>query len=75
VLLSIVEQILSALEAVAELGQPPGRNDLDGGLEGVEGQLEADLVITLAGAAVRDEAALLLLGNPDLGARDYRARQ
>jgi hypothetical protein len=62
VLLGIVEQILPALEAVAELGQPPRRNDLDGGLEGVEGQLEADLVVALAGAAVRNEAALFLLG-------------
>jgi hypothetical protein len=75
VLLGIVEQILPALEAVAELGQPPRRNDLDGGLEGVEGQLEADLVVALAGAAVRNEAALFLLGNPDLGACDDRAGQ
>lgn len=34
---------------------PPGGDDLDVGLETVEGELEADLVVTLAGAAVGDE--------------------
>ena len=29
---------------------PPGGNDLDGGLEGVVGELEADLVVALASA-------------------------
>jgi hypothetical protein len=51
-LLSIVQKILPALEAIAELWQPPGCDDLDGGLECVESQLEADLVVALAGAAV-----------------------
>ena len=73
VLLGIVQQILPALEAVAELGQPPRRNDLDGGLQCVEGQLEADLVVALAGAAMRDEATALLLSDADLGAGDDRA--
>lgn len=75
VLLGIVEEILPALEAVAELGQPPGRDDLDSGLESVERKLEADLVVTLAGAAVRDEVAAFLLGNSDLCAGDDWAGQ
>ena len=75
VLLGVVEQILPALEAIAELGQPPRGNDLDGGLEGVEGQLEADLVVTLTGAAVGDEAATFLLSNADLGASNNGAGQ
>jgi hypothetical protein len=75
VLLGVVEQILPALEAVAELRQPPGRDNLDRGLECVEGELEADLVVALAGAAVRDEVAALLLGNSDLCAGDDWAGQ
>lgn len=74
-LLGVVEQILAALEAVAELGQPPGRDDLDGRLDCVEGELEADLVVALAGAAVGDEVAALLLGNADLRAGDDGAGQ
>lgn len=68
VLSSVVEQVLAALETVAELGQPPGRNDLDGRLDGVESELEADLVIALARAAVGDEVAAFLLGDADLRA-------
>jgi hypothetical protein len=75
VLLGVVEEILAALEAVAELGQPPGCNDLDAGLDCVEGKLEADLVVALAGAAVGDEVAALLLGNADLCAGDDWAGQ
>ena len=74
-LLSIVEEILPALEAVAEFGQPPWRNDLDGRLECVESQLEADLVVALACAAVRDESAAFLLRNADLCAGDDWAGQ
>ena len=70
VLGGIVEEILPALEAVAELGQPPGCDDLDGRLESVECKLKADLVITLAGTAVGNEVAALLLGNSDLCASD-----
>ena len=73
VLSRVVQQILPALESVAELGQPPWGNDLDARLERVEGQLEADLVIALAGAAMRHEVAVLLLCNADLGAGDDRA--
>ena len=74
-LLSIVQQILTTLEAVAELGQPPGRNNLDGRLDSVERELEADLVVALAGAAVRHKVAALLLGDADLGAGDDGAGQ
>lgn len=74
-LLSIVEEILPALEAVAELWEPPWRNDLDGGLECVESKLKANLVVALAGAAVRDETAAFLLGNADLCASNDWASQ
>ena len=74
-LLRIVEQILSALEAVAELGQPPRSNDLDVGLERIESELEADLVVALARAAVRDKATALLLCDADLCAGDDWAGQ
>jgi hypothetical protein len=67
---SVVEQVVAALEAVVEDGVPPGCDDLDAGLESVEGQLEADLVVTLASAAVGDGEAALLLGDGDLGTGD-----
>ena len=61
-LLGVVEQVLTALEALVEDGVAPRGNDLDAGLEGVEGKLEANLVVTLTSAAVGDsEAALALL--------------
>lgn len=66
----VVEQIAAALEGIVEFGDTPWGNDLDGGLEGVEGQLEADLVVAFAGAAVRDELAALGLCNCDLGSGD-----
>ncbi|THV88227.1 Bystin-domain-containing protein [Aureobasidium pullulans] len=67
-LLGVVEEILATLEAVVEDGVAPWGNDLDGGLQGVEGQLEADLVVALTGAAVRDGETALLLGDGNLGA-------
>jgi hypothetical protein len=66
----VVEEVVAALEAVVEDGVPPGSDDLDGGLESVEGQLEADLVVTLASATVGDGEAALLLGDSDLGTGD-----
>jgi hypothetical protein len=66
----VVEKIVAALEAVVEHGVPPGCDDLDAGLESVEGQLEADLVVTLASATVGDGEAALLLGDSDLGTSD-----
>jgi hypothetical protein len=74
-LLSIVEKVLPALEAVAELRQPPGRNDLDGRLECVESKFKADLVVALACAAVRNESTAFLLRDADLCAGDDWAGQ
>jgi hypothetical protein len=60
-LLGVVEQVLTTLEALVEDGVAPRGNDLDFGLEGVEGKLEADLVVTLTSATVGDgETALAL---------------
>jgi hypothetical protein len=71
-LLGVVEKILTTLEAVVEDGVAPWGNDLDGGLQGVEAELEADLVVTLASAAVGDGETALLLGDGNLGAGDNR---
>lgn len=60
-LFGVVEQVLAALEALVEDGLAPRRNDLDGGLEGVKGKFEANLVVTLTGAAVGDSEAALAL--------------
>ncbi len=57
----VVEQIVSAGEAVVEFGDAPWGDDFDGGLEGVEGEFEADLVVTFAGAAVGDGDTVLFL--------------
>lgn len=62
-LCGVVEQILTTLEALVEDGVTPWSNDLDGGLESVEGEFEADLVVALASAAVGDGEAALLLGD------------
>ena len=64
----VVEEIGTALEAVVELGVAPWSNDLDGGLESIKGEFEADLVVALAGAAVRDGEAALLLCHGNLSA-------
>jgi hypothetical protein len=69
-LLGVVKKILTTLEAVVEDGIAPWGNDLDGGLESVEAQLEADLIVTLASAAVGDGETALLLGDGNLGAGD-----
>jgi hypothetical protein len=52
----VLKESSAASEALVEDGKTPGSNDLDGGVKTVEGKLEADLVVTLTGAAVRDEA-------------------
>jgi len=44
-LLSVVEEIVTARVLLEELGITPWGNDLDRGLNGVESELEADLVV------------------------------
>jgi hypothetical protein len=61
----VLEEVVAADEALVEDRVAPWGNDLDVGLQGIEGKLEANLVVTLTGAAVGDsEAALALLENP-----------
>ena len=48
----------------------PGRDDADVGLEGVVAELEPNLVVALAGAAVGDGDAAFGVGDADLAARD-----
>jgi len=69
-LLSIVEEIVTAGVLLEELGITPWGNDLDRGLNGVESQLEADLVVALAGAAVTDSNTAFLLGDAHLRSGD-----
>jgi hypothetical protein len=59
---SIGEEIVTASETLVEDGVTPGSNDLDVGLQSVEGEFEADLVVTFSGATVgNSETALPLL--------------
>jgi len=66
----IFEEIVAALEALVKLGNPPRGDNLDIGLQGIVAQFEADLVVALAGAAVRDGKAALLFGDSNLAAGD-----
>ena len=66
----VVEEVVAAGEAGVEFGDAPGGDDFDCGLEGVEGEFEADLVVAFAGAAVGDGDAVFFLCNGDLGAGD-----
>lgn len=50
----VVKQGVAASETVVEDGVTPRGNDLDVGLQGVESEFEANLVVTLTGATVRD---------------------
>lgn len=65
-----LEEIGTALELLDKLGKSPWGDDLHGGVASLEGKLEADLVIALAGAAVTKEVAVVLLSNADLSASD-----
>jgi len=69
-LLSVIKKIITAGVLLEEFGITPWSNDLDRGLDGVESQLEADLVITLAGAAVTDSDTAFLLRDAHLRSGD-----
>lgn len=71
----VVKEIATALEAVAELLDSPGSDDLDLRVNGKESQLETDTVVALASAAVRDIVTALLLSNAHLSTGDHRAGQ
>lgn len=62
VLSGVFEQSGSTVESLVEFGQSPRSNDLDVGGETVKGELESDLVVTLAGTTMRDIVATFLDG-------------
>ncbi|MND97227.1 hypothetical protein D3C80_895430 [compost metagenome] len=70
VLLGEVQQGL----ARTELPLAPGGDDVDVGVQGVVAQLEADLVVALAGGAVTDGVGAQLAGDLDLALGDQRTR-
>ena len=55
--------VLDLLFAGLDVPDTPGGDDLHVGVEGLDGQLEADLVIALAGAAMANGGAVLLVGD------------
>jgi hypothetical protein len=63
VLSSKLEEILSAMEPIAKFGQPPRSDDLKRGIEGLEREFEAQLVIALVpkDMSIRDSK---LISNP-----------
>ena len=70
VLLGELDQLLAALEGPLA----PGGDDLDGRLQRVVGELEAHLVVALAGGAVTDGVGAGLPGDLDLLLGDQRPR-
>jgi hypothetical protein len=66
----IVQQILSSLELLNELLLPPGGQRLNGGIQSKGTQLEADLVIPLAGGTVGKPFGSLFLRDLDLALGD-----
>jgi hypothetical protein len=69
----VIEEVVSACEALVEFGIAPWGNDFDSGLEGVECKLETNLVVTLSGATVGNSNAAFLLGYFDLCTGNDRA--
>ncbi|OPZ76375.1 MAG: hypothetical protein BWY77_01916 [bacterium ADurb.Bin431] len=67
------DHIAAPLELGEEFRILPGRDDLNVGLEGVVSQLEADLIVALAGGAMRDIMRSLPGGDLDLTLGDERA--
>ena len=65
VLGAVRQQVGPALEALDELGVPPGGDGLDPRVEGLGAHLEADLVVPLPGRAVGNVRRPLLLGDAD----------
>jgi hypothetical protein len=61
---SEIQKSLTTSESLVEDGVPPGSDDLDVGLKGVESEFETNLIVTLSGAPVRD--VLAVFGNDDV---------
>ena len=55
--------VFDLLLAGLDIPDTPGGDDLHVGVEGLDGQLEANLVIALAGAAVADSRAVFSMGD------------
>ncbi len=64
---------LPAREQLAELLDPPRRNNMDAWVERFGGQLEAALIVPLAGGAVGIGVGLHFAGHFEAGLRDERA--
>jgi hypothetical protein len=75
VLGSKLQEILATGETVEEGGNPPGGDNLKAGVACLPGKLESDLVVALASAAVAENLAVVLVGNPDLSAGNDGAGQ
>tara|TARA_R110002060_G_scaffold31136_2_gene41714 strand:+ start:248 stop:772 length:525 start_codon:yes stop_codon:yes gene_type:complete len=69
---SIIQKSITTRETLVKLWHSPWSNNLDLWLQGIECQLESDLIVTLSSTSVADREAVLLLGDGDLSAGNDR---
>lgn len=72
---SVVEKVVTALEAIVEFRNTPRGDDLDVGFEGVVAELKADLVVALTCAAMGDGDTVFAESYGDLAACNDRASE
>ena len=65
-------RVLDQLAARVQIPFAPGRDHLDPGIEGIGAQLEADLIVALAGRAMGDGVGADLMGDLDQPLGDQR---
>lgn len=72
-LLGVLEEVLATLELLAVLRLTPEGHALELGVHAEVAELEANLVVTLAGGAVADVGGVLVVGDLDLALADAGA--
>ena len=70
---TVVDLVLAGLEG-PEIGHAPRSDDLQVRSQGLDAELEADLVVSFSGGAVADGAGLFLPGDLHQLFRDQRTR-
>ena len=69
----VIEEVVPANKTGVEFGKSPWRYDFDGGLERIEGEFKADLIVAFAGASMRYSDTILLLSDCNLRSGNDRS--